>query len=178
MAFLLFGCQTTPLDVLEISGAGGNGQTCAKAPAPLAGSYRIRSVSSGKCLGIGTNITVGNLPARLTAMVNDCSNQGEIFQLIPDGGFGSFQLRATSIDDNVDIEMLGTDDGTRAIYFAPNGLKNQRFTFSQRRDAVFALVPAHAPLSCLADVLPQPEIYTCRSDQTNQDWELLPASCD
>lgn len=180
MAFLLLACETTALDVLDRAGAGGGGSgaTCASAPAPLAGFYKIRATSSGKCLAIGASIVVGNLPGRLTAMVNDCTNQGEIFQLIPDGGFGSFNLRASSTNQNVDIEMVQTEDGTRVILFASNGLANQRFTFQMRRDRVFALVPGNASASCITEVQPQPEIFTCKSDQANQEWELVPASCD
>lgn len=179
MAFLLFACGTTPLDVLERAGAGGSGATCAAAPAPLAGFYKIRSVSSGKCVAVGGIVVYGgNLTGNLTAMVNDCSNQGEVFQLIPDGGFGSFNLRAGSNNHNIDIEMLETADGTRVILFAPNGLSNQRFTFQMRRDRVFALVPGNATSSCVTEVQPQPEIFVCKSDQANQEWELVPVSCD
>jgi hypothetical protein len=177
-AYFTFACSKTPLDVLEAGSTGGaGGEACSAAPAPLAGLYRIRSVSRGKCVGVGAMITVGGLPGRLTAMVDDCTNDAEIFQLIPEGAFGSFQLRASS-GDNLDIEMLGVADGTRVIFFAPNGLRNQRFTFDARRDRVFALVPAHAPDSCISDVQPQPEIFACKTELSNQEWELLPATCD
>ncbi|MGC4090356.1 MAG: RICIN domain-containing protein [Polyangiaceae bacterium] len=177
LAFFLLACGKTPLDVLEAASTGAGGQSCASAPAALAGSYRIRSLSSGKCLAIGGAITVNGFPALLTAMVDDCSAQGEVYQLIPDGGFSSFQLRATN-GDNVDVETAATADGTRVIYFTPNGLKNQRFTFSARAERVFAMVPAHAPTSCVTEVSPEPQIFACDSAQSNQEWELLPASCD
>lgn len=177
LGLLLLACETTALDVLERTSADGGGTTCAAAPAALAGFYKIRSNSSGKCLAVGAPIVVGNLPGRLTAMVDDCSNQGEIFQLIPDGGFGSFNLRASSTNQNIDIEMVQSDDGTRVILFASNGLGNQRFSFQMRRERVFALVPGNASSSCITEVQPQPEIFACKSDQANQEWELVPASC-
>ena len=174
----MFACSKTPLDVLEASNVGAGGQTCEAAPAPLAGLYRIRSVSSGKCIGVGAMITVGTYPGRLTAMVDDCTNAAEVFQLIPDSAIVWFQLRASG-GDNLDIEMVGTADGTRVIFFAPNGLRtNQRFSFDMRRERVFALIPQHAPTSCISDVQPQPQIFTCKSDLANQEWELIPATCD
>jgi hypothetical protein len=176
-AFFLLACSKTPLEVLEAAGVGAGGQACEPAPAPLAGLYRLRSLSSQKCMGVGAMITVGGLPGRLTAMVDDCSKDAEVFQLIPDGAFGVFQLRASS-GDNLDVEMVSMADGTRVIYFAANGFRNQRFSFEMRRERVFALIPENATSSCVSDVPPQPQIYVCKADLSNQEWELLPATCD
>ncbi|HET9929978.1 MAG TPA: RICIN domain-containing protein [Polyangiaceae bacterium] len=198
----LLGCATTPLDVLEAAstnggdtsngganeggnggarggnGGSGGGATCAPAPAALAGTYRLRAATSGKCVGVGMSTLVGSLPARLTVMVNDCSARGEIFQLIADSGFGSFQLRSATTGYNLDIEMLGSSDGTRVILFSMNGLANQRFTFQTRRERVFALIPGNADSSCVTEVTPQPEIFACKNDLQTQEWELVPVNCD
>lgn len=203
LAFLLLSCATTPLDVLEAAatnggsgengggasdaGAGGarggaagagGGSSCLPAPAPLAGTYRLRAAASGKCIAAGASTLVGNLPARLTVMVNDCSARGEVFQLIADSSFDSFQLRSTTYSYNLDIEMVGTADGTRVILFSPNGFANQRFAFQMRRDRAFALIPSNADTSCVTEVNPQPEIFACKNELQTQEWELVPASCD
>ncbi len=202
LAFLVLGCATTPLDVLEAArtnggsgenggvgdagaagarggaGGAGGGSNCAPAPAPLAGLYRLRAAASGKCIAGGTSTLVGNLPARLTVMVNDCSARGEVFQLIADSSFDSFQLRSTTYSYNLDIEMVGTADGTRVILFSPNGFANQRFAFQMRRDRTFALIPSNADSSCVTEMNPQPEIFACKNELQTQEWELVPASCD
>lgn len=112
-------------------------------------------------------------------MVNDCSGRGEVFQLIADAGLDSFHLRATSVKDyNLDVEMAGTSDGTRVIWFAANNYSNQRFTFEVRRERVFALIPSNADSSCVTEASQQVVISACKSDLASQEWELVPTSCD
>jgi hypothetical protein len=152
------------------------------APSAKAGSFRLRAMASGQCLGLGSSTTIGGTPAWTTAMADDCAVAGEVWELIADltgQTAGSFEVRSSSLAYNLDIRMAMTADGTPAVLYGPTSLANQRFFFRMRRPGVFELAPGHvsASASCLSSTPPVPAIARCSMSAADQEWQLVPSTC-
>ena len=119
---------------------------------------------------------MGN-PGYRVALDQSCSSDpAGVWDLIAVGP-GRFQFQNVGVDMNLDIQFAATTNGTPAVLYAPTMLRNQQFIFRSLGSSRFELAAAHVLNQCLAERLPQPEIWPCDPNDTTMIWQLIPDRC-
>jgi hypothetical protein len=194
-ASVLAACGETPLDVITaIPGSGGNagldggsgslgdapleaGAPCEALPMPIAGRYRVQQATSLRCLRAGEPTVLMGNPGYRVALDESCSSDpAGVWDLIV-AGPQRYQFQNVGVDMNLDIQFAATSNGTPAVLYAPTMLRNQQFIFRSLGSSRFELAAAHAFAQCLAERVPQPEIWPCNPNDTTMIWQLIPERC-
>ncbi len=185
MAAWLVGCNSTPVDaIVPLPDAAITPDECATGAAIAAGQFKLRSVATGQCVAVGAPTTVSSTPARLTALVDDCTKDGSIWRVaaasfLPAGT--AYEVATPERTYVFDVEMGLSLDDTPVVLYAPalGGRNNQAFEFRARTARSFEMAPMHvlAQASCVGVAADSLAISRCDASASEQEWQLLPTDC-
>ncbi len=131
-----------------------------------------------RCLDIGPPVTLVGVRTNYVRAGDEwCDLSGSLWQLIHSRE-GSFEVRNSLTNYNLEIEGAGSDIGDLAVLFRLHEFDHQRFLIRDRGQGYAALSPLHQPALCLsASSAGWVSLAACVAGEPTQEWFLEEEGC-
>jgi hypothetical protein len=147
------------------------GDACESRRNPGLEVVRLSMNDEELCIARGEETLISMNVSYFAALAPCAEDAGQMWT-VNVGAAKAWEVRSESVNLNLDVRFLETEDGTPLVLYNAHDLPNQRFDALNFPDGSFSLVPLHATGQCITKMGEALEIWPC-DEGPDQRFRLL-----